>query len=124
MPFAITDDLSPDVYPIAWLVGRWRGEGVVSYPGIDEAPFVNEIVVDHDGGPYLRWVSTIRVLDAPVPAPGRPSSTGWPTSTPTPCPGPSGRRRPATGACRATGPRAWRTTASASRSCSPTPPAV
>ncbi|ROS78861.1 FABP family protein [Cellulomonas sp. PhB143] len=70
MTFAIPDDLSPDVYPLAWLVGTWRGEGVVSYPGVDEAPFVTEVVVDHDGGPYLRYASTLRILDAPVPVPG------------------------------------------------------
>jgi len=33
--FAIPDGLAPEVYPLAWLVGSWRGEGVISYPGID-----------------------------------------------------------------------------------------
>lgn len=63
MPFEITDDLSPDLYPLAWLVGTWRGQGVIKYPGIDEAVFVNDVTFDHDGGPYLRYESTIRVLD-------------------------------------------------------------
>ena len=53
--------LAPEVYPLAWLVGRWRGPGVVGYPGIDETTFVQEVEFDHDGGPYLRYSSTIRL---------------------------------------------------------------
>ena len=60
MPFVLPDPegLAPEVYPLAWLVGTWRGEGVVDYPGIDEATFTQEIVIDHDGGPYLSYTST------------------------------------------------------------------
>ncbi|PZR51653.1 FABP family protein [Xylanimonas oleitrophica] len=68
MPFAFPEGLAPEVYPLAWLVGRWRGEGVVEYPGIESRAFVNDVVFDHDGGPYLRFESTIRVLDTPPPA--------------------------------------------------------
>ena len=48
MPFVLPDPegLAPEVYPLAWLVGTWRGEGVVDYPGIDEATFTQEIVID------------------------------------------------------------------------------
>lgn len=59
MSFAIPGGLAPEVYPLAWLVGRWEGEGVVSYPTIPEAPIRQEVVVDHDGGPYLRWSATL-----------------------------------------------------------------
>jgi hypothetical protein len=67
MPFEFPDGLAPEVYPLAWLVGSWRGEGVVKYPGIDETPFVADVVFDHDGGPYLRYESTLRVLEPEVP---------------------------------------------------------
>lgn len=67
MAFALPDGLAPEVYPLAWLVGSWRGEGVVSYPGIDEAAFVQDVTFDHDGGPYLRYTSTIRLLSPEVP---------------------------------------------------------
>jgi hypothetical protein len=63
MPFAFPEGLAPEVYPLAWLVGRWRGEGVVEYPGIESTAFVNAVVFDHDGGPYLRYESTIRIVD-------------------------------------------------------------
>ena len=59
MAFAIPAGLAPEVYPLAWLVGRWEGDGVVSYPTIPEARIHQEVVVDHDGGPYLRWSSTL-----------------------------------------------------------------
>ncbi|GMA24582.1 hypothetical protein GCM10025864_23410 [Luteimicrobium album] len=67
MPFAFPEGLAPEAYPLAWLVGRWRGEGVISYPEIDEAAFVQDVVFDHDGGPYLRYESTIRLVEPEIP---------------------------------------------------------
>jgi hypothetical protein len=65
MAFVLPEGLAPEVYPLAWLVGRWRGEGVVGYPGIEETAFTQEVVIDHDGGPYLVYTSTIRLVVAP-----------------------------------------------------------
>ena len=65
MAFSLPDGLAPEAYPLAWLVGRWRGEGVVGYPGIEETAFTQELVFDHDGGPYLRYSSTIRLIVVP-----------------------------------------------------------
>ena len=42
--------------------GRWRGEGVVGYPGIEETAFTQDVAFDHDGGPSLRYTSTIRLI--------------------------------------------------------------
>lgn len=67
MSFTLPEGLAPEVYPLAWLVGSWRGEGVLSYPGIDDATFVQDVTFDHDGGPYLRYTSTIRVVTPTVP---------------------------------------------------------
>ncbi|WP_277211207.1 FABP family protein [Isoptericola croceus] len=64
MPFAFPEGLAPEVYPLAWLVGRWTGAGVIKYEGIAETPFRQELVFDHDGGPYLRFSSTLRVRSA------------------------------------------------------------
>lgn len=61
--FTLPDGLAPEVYPLGWLVGSWRGYGVLAYPGITEQPFVQELVVDHDGGPYLRFTSTLWTVD-------------------------------------------------------------
>lgn len=65
MPFTLPEGLAPEVYPLAWLVGRWHGEGVVGYPGIEESAFTQDVVFDHDGGPYLSYTSTIRLVVAP-----------------------------------------------------------
>jgi hypothetical protein len=63
--FDLPDGLAPEAYPLAWLVGRWRGEGVVGYPGIEETAFTQEVVFHHDGGPYLGYTSTIRLVVVP-----------------------------------------------------------
>lgn len=65
MAFVLPEGLAPEVYPLAWLVGTWRGEGVVAYPGVEEAAFTQEIVIGSDGGPYLGHASTIRLVQAP-----------------------------------------------------------
>ena len=65
MPFVLPEGLAPEVYPLAWLVGRWRGEGVVGYPGIEESAFTQELEVTHDGGPYLAYRTTIRLVVPP-----------------------------------------------------------
>lgn len=77
MTFSFPEGLAPEVYPLAWLVGRWRGEGVIDYPGIDKRTFVQDLVFDHDGGPYLRFESTLRVLDSVVPD-AVPADGEWP----------------------------------------------
>ncbi|WP_084077432.1 FABP family protein [Demequina sp. NBRC 110057] len=58
MSFVIPDDLAPEAYPLAWLVGRWSGHGEIDYPGIPKAEIVQDIVFDHDGGPYLTYTCT------------------------------------------------------------------
>ncbi|SFJ69512.1 FABP family protein [Cellulomonas sp. KH9] len=65
MPFVLPEGLAPEVYPLAWLVGRWRGEGVVGYPGVEESTFTQELEITHDGGPYLAYRTTIRLVVAP-----------------------------------------------------------
>jgi hypothetical protein len=78
MPFVLPDPegLAPEVYPLAWLVGRWHGPGVVGYPGIDETAFTQDVVFDHDGGPYLSYTSTIRLVVAPDDAAALDAGTG------------------------------------------------
>ena len=83
MTFTFPDGLSPEVYPLAWLVGRWRGEGVIDYPGIGKKTFVQDLVFDHDGGPYLRFESTLRVLESVVPD-KLPADGEWPAPVPDP----------------------------------------
>lgn len=64
MSFVIPDDLAPEAYPLAWLVGRWTGHGELKYPGIPRADIVQDVVFDHDGGPYLSYSATVRLRGA------------------------------------------------------------
>lgn len=63
MTFSFPDGLAPEVYPLAWLVGRWRGPGFLGYPDIPKRPIVTEVSFDHDGGPYLAYQATSWLLD-------------------------------------------------------------
>ncbi|MDD9207212.1 FABP family protein [Georgenia sp. 10Sc9-8] len=64
MPFSLPEDLAPELYPLAWLVGSWRGFGMLGYPNVPEQAFVQELTFDHDGGPYLRATSRMWLADA------------------------------------------------------------
>jgi THAP4-like, heme-binding beta-barrel domain len=63
MPFRLDVDLPRELAPLAWLVGRWEGAGVVGYPTIESAQFGQEIVASHDGRPFLLWHSRAWLLD-------------------------------------------------------------
>ena len=63
MQFHLDPDLPPELAPLAWLVGRWEGAGVVGYPTIESAHFGQEIEVSHDGRPFLHWHSRTWLLD-------------------------------------------------------------
>ena len=39
----IEPDLPPELFPIAYLVGTWRGEGVGGYPGVPDYPYGQEL---------------------------------------------------------------------------------
>lgn len=64
MVFTLDDSIHPDVAPLAWLIGRWEGAGVVGYPTIESQQFGQEIICTHDGRPFLEWHSHTWLLDA------------------------------------------------------------
>lgn len=76
MAFSLPDDLAPELYPLAWLLGNWQGFGMLGYEGIPERAIVTEMAIDHDGGPYLRVVSTIWTADAGLSGPTNHEMTG------------------------------------------------
>jgi hypothetical protein len=63
MAFELDVNLSPALAPLAWLVGRWEGAGVLGYPTIESAHFGQEIICSHDGRPFLEWQSRTWLLD-------------------------------------------------------------
>jgi hypothetical protein len=57
-------ELHERLEPLAFLVGTWRGLGVVGYPTIEEQRYEQEIVFAHDGRPFLEYSSRTWILDA------------------------------------------------------------
>lgn len=62
--FTLDPDLPEPLRPLAWLIGRWEGVGVVGYPTIEEQQFGQEIEVSHDGRGFLTWQSRAWILEA------------------------------------------------------------
>jgi hypothetical protein len=59
----ISPDLHPDLMPLAFLVGTWRGAGVGGYPTIEEFRFGQEVTFSHDTRPFLTYTSSSWLLD-------------------------------------------------------------
>jgi THAP4-like, heme-binding beta-barrel domain len=57
-------ELHPQCLMVLPLVGVWRGEGEVVYPSIDGPyRFGQQVVICHDGRPFLRYESRAWLLD-------------------------------------------------------------
>ncbi|MFZ5869043.1 MAG: FABP family protein [Actinomycetota bacterium] len=63
MPVEISSDTPPALVPLAWLIGRWEGAGVVGYPTMEEVRFGQEVEFRHDGRPFLHYRSQAWLLD-------------------------------------------------------------
>jgi hypothetical protein len=63
MPFEIPEDLHPDLMPVAFLLGHWRGNGHGDYPTIEKFQFGQEIGFTHDGRPFLHYLSRTWLVD-------------------------------------------------------------
>jgi len=68
-------DLPTALVPLAWLIGRWEGAGVVGYPTIESVNFGQEVECRHDGRNFLEWHSHTWLLDQATGEKVRPLST-------------------------------------------------
>jgi hypothetical protein len=59
----LSADLPTPLIPLAWLIGKWAGAGVIGYPTIAEARFGQEVEFSHDGRPFLTYRSLTWLLD-------------------------------------------------------------
>lgn len=57
-------DLPPALAPLAWMIGRWEGAGVMGYPGTDSFNVGQEVEIQHDGRAFLHYTSRLWRLDA------------------------------------------------------------
>ena len=63
MVFTIPENLHPDLIPLAWLVGTWRGKGHGEYPNVKGFQFAQEVSFNHDGRPFLNYFSRSWIID-------------------------------------------------------------
>lgn len=59
----VGDGLPPEVWPIAWLLGTWRGVGTGQYPTIADFRFGQQVQFTCDGRPFLSYFSRSWMLD-------------------------------------------------------------
>ena len=64
MVFTIPEGLHPDLNPLAWMVGTWRGKGRGEYPTIPAFEYAQEVVFNHDGRNFLNYFSRSWIIDA------------------------------------------------------------
>jgi hypothetical protein len=63
MAFTIPENLHPDLVPLAWLVGTWRGKGRGEYPNVPGFQYAQEVSFNHDGRPFLNYFSRSWIID-------------------------------------------------------------
>ena len=63
MAFTIPEGLHPDLNPLAWMIGTWRGKGRGEYPTIETFEYAHEVVFNHDGRPFLNYFSRSWIID-------------------------------------------------------------
>ena len=63
MPTDMPPDLHPQCAPVAWLLGRWEGNGHGDYPTITKFSFRQEVLFAHDGRPFFHYFSRAFLID-------------------------------------------------------------
>lgn len=57
-------DMPPQIVPVSWLLGTWRGVGVGGYPSIEEFRFGHELTLTElPGKPFVHHMSRSWLLD-------------------------------------------------------------
>lgn len=73
MPIVLDESLPPALYPLAFLVGPWRGDGAAQVPGPDGEEVGRRIEQEAEFAPLpsgvMRYRATTWLLDAPAPQP-------------------------------------------------------
>ena len=60
MPVPLSADTPTALLPLAWLLGRWEGAGVLGHPGRggEDTRFGQVVEFSHDGRDFLRYTAT------------------------------------------------------------------
>lgn len=63
MVYSISENLHPELMPLAWLVGTWIGKGRGEFQEIQPFQFAQEINFNHDGRSFLNYFSRTWLID-------------------------------------------------------------
>lgn len=63
MPFELPTDLTPELVPLSWLLGRWEGTGVLGYADEESQQFDQQITFTQNGLPYLSYTGESWLVD-------------------------------------------------------------
>ena len=63
MAFSIPENLHKSLFPIAWMIGKWEGDGNCEYPTIQPFKFFQEVVFNQDGQDFLNYYSRCWKMD-------------------------------------------------------------
>ena len=55
MAFTIPEGLHPDLNPLAWMIGTWRGKGRGEYPNIEPFEFAQEVQGTVSARAHQEW---------------------------------------------------------------------
>lgn len=64
MTFEIPENIHPDCARLAWIIGRWAGNGHGEYETIEPFQFGQEVVFQQDGRPFIHYMSRSWIVDA------------------------------------------------------------
>lgn len=63
MPFEVPENIHPDCARLAWLLGRWQGNGHGEYPTIERFQFGQELIFQQDGRPFIHYMGRAWIVD-------------------------------------------------------------
>lgn len=63
MPFEIPDNIHENCARLAWLLGRWAGNGHGEYETIENFQFGQELIFQQDGRPFIHYMSRAWLVD-------------------------------------------------------------
>jgi hypothetical protein len=63
MTFEIPPNIHPNCARLAWLIGRWAGNGHGEYEGIEPYQFGQELIFQQDGRPFIHYLSRSWIVD-------------------------------------------------------------
>ncbi len=63
MAFELPSNLHPDMGPVAWMLGTWRGNGHGDYPTIEPYQYGQELIFQQDGRPFFHYMSRSWIID-------------------------------------------------------------